>query len=355
MSDRRVPAETSRLGLTAVGNPLSVDASADTFGPASHAVPRWSETSWFGTWSPNGEVGIFLHIGRMPGDLDLWWAQLHTYLPDGMLAIDRTWGRSTIDHGVDAGNLHLRVQEPLRHWSLTLDGAGELVSTHQVMRGLVGAGPQVPVRWDIDAVAAGPAWDLRPRGAREMPRWAGDGHTQQTFLTSGEIVVGGTAYEVNGVGYNDHSRGVRDLSHFGADQWMIGILPGATFHTIDIWGPDGAPNLTVGNLFEDDGVVHDIHVASHGVYAPCAPCEAHDVTIERTDGGPPYVIRMEVLHTTAISVTQRNENLNGTGWDLPDDTLLFTESAVRLTAASGEIGYGHLERAARRAQHTVPE
>lgn len=59
------------------------------------------------------------------------------------------------------------------------------------------------------------------------------------------------------------------------------------------------------------------------------------------------VFTLEVLHGCSVSVTQVHDNLNGLGWDLPRDTILLNESPVRITAATGEVGYGHLERSMR--------
>jgi hypothetical protein len=57
-------------------------------------VPQWSETRWNGCWNPDAGVGLYMHMGRFRKDLDMWWAQTVAYLPEGRLAVDRSWGRA---------------------------------------------------------------------------------------------------------------------------------------------------------------------------------------------------------------------------------------------------------------------
>jgi hypothetical protein len=79
------------LGFTTPPNPLGVPRDADHFGDPQHDVPHWNETTFFEAWSPDTGVGVFVHLGRYPGDLDLWWCQAITYLPEGHLTSDISW------------------------------------------------------------------------------------------------------------------------------------------------------------------------------------------------------------------------------------------------------------------------
>ena len=88
---------------------ITTDPRFDAFSAPNREVERWSETCFFGGWSPDSEVGVFTHAGRCPQDLDLWWAHTVLYLPRGKIAVDRTWGRGE-DGLVAAGNLQIEQQ-----------------------------------------------------------------------------------------------------------------------------------------------------------------------------------------------------------------------------------------------------
>jgi hypothetical protein len=331
------------LGLEPVLNPLHVPAAADYFGDPQHDIPRWNETTFFEAWAPDNGVGVFLHMGRYPKDLDVWWCQAITYLPAGRLTSDINWGR-TRDAGARTGNVVLDVIEPLQRWTLSYDGAGELTDSDRLVRGPSGAGVQVLVRWDLDVRAIGPIWDMQPPPDGSMPDFAQSSHSQQTYRVTGTITVDGVPHPVDGIGCNDHSRGARDLTHFSGDQWVVGIMPGYTFHAINVWKQDQTPVLEVGAWFDRDGY-RSVKGRRHPVHAVSNEPRAFDLVID--DTGTEHVFALEVLHGCTICVTQQHDNLNGVDWNLSGDTVLLNESPIRITAASGEVGYGHLERSTR--------
>lgn len=338
------------LGLEPVTNPLDVPPTADHFGDPQHDVPRWNETTFFEAWSPASGVGVFLHMGRHPTDLDLWWCQAITYLPDGKLTSDVNWGRNG-DAGARTGNVTLDVVEPLQRLKLRYEGAGEVSDSDQMVRSLSGGGVRLPVRWDLEAQAIGPIWNLQPSAGVPMPDFARSSHSQQTFRVTGTITVDGVDHRVAGIGCNDHSRGSRDLTHFAGDQWVVGIMPGYTFHVINVWKQDQTPVLTVGAWFDDRGY-RSVTARRHAVHTISNEPKAFDLVID--DRGTERVFALEVLHGCTISVTQQHDNLNGVGWDLPGDTVVLNESPVRITADTGDVGYGHLERSLRLDQAARP-
>jgi hypothetical protein len=336
--------DVAALGLRPALNPLGVPAEADHFGDPQHGVPRWNETAFFEAWSPSTGAGVFVHLGRWPGDLDLWWCQAITYLPDGQLTADLSFGRSS-EAGARTGNVAIDVVEPLEHWRVHYDGAGELTDRARMADALTGGGVRVPVVWDLDARAAGPAWNLRPPADGVMPDFAQTSHSQQTFRVTGTITVDGVTHAVDGIGCNDHSRGARDLTHFAGDQWLVGVLPGATFHVINVWKADQAEVLTTGIWFDARGH-RPVRARRHAAHL--VPGEPAVVELVIEDSGHERRLTVEVLHGCAICVTQGHDNLNGVGWDLPGDTIVLDESPVRITDhQTGSVGYGHLERGVR--------
>lgn len=332
----------SHLGLAKVLNPLRVPPEADHFGDPQHSVERWNETTFFEAWSPETGVGVFLHMGRYPKDLDLWWCQAITYLPDGQLTSDVHWGRNP-GAGANTGNLRIDIPEPLHRWTIRYDGAGELSDSQQLIRGLSGAGVHIPVCWHLEAEAAAPVWNLRPAPDGTMPDFAQSSHSQQAFRVRGTVTVDGLEYPLDGIGCNDHSRGARDLTHFAADQWVVAVMPGYAFHVINVWKADDAPVLTTGAWFDEQGYRAVSARGRPGIDIDSGPTEFELII----DDAEVRRFEIEVLHGCTICVTQAHDNLNGVGWHLPGDTVLLRESPIRIRDDDGRIGYGHLERATR--------
>jgi hypothetical protein len=330
-----------------ITNPFAAPSRLDSFRPPRRDIARWSETAFFEAWNIDEGVGIFTHVGRCQKDLDLWWTQTFVYLPDGALIVDRSWGRSPDERSVSAGNLQIRVEEPLRRWSCQFDGAGELTTTKKCSLGLIGANVAVPVRWSVEGVAAGPIWDLH-KCANPHGDWAGDSHTQQTYVTHGELVVAGKYYSMDGVGYNDHSRGPRTFNNFGGHNWAIAVMPGWTAHAINIWDSAKTLQMAVGTIFDEGGM---------------GSIQSHMPPLDDLVGGPrrfPLVLTKadgtsvnltaDILHSFNISINEANDNLNGIDLVNPGDPLLLVEYSARLTTDSGEVGFGHLERSLRRSE-----
>jgi hypothetical protein len=330
----------------ALGNPMGVPPEADFFAaPPRDASANWNETAFFSVWSPETAVGVWAHIGRCRGDLDLWWAHAAALLPDGRLASSHSWGRSTDPRCASTGNLFFTVVDPHQRWSVVFDGAAEMTTSAAALERLLGSGPHLPMRWNIDATAASPVWDLYHGKSGDNQDWAGDSHTQQTFNVRGSIIVGAEAFRVDGVGYNDHSRGVRDLTRFGADQWFIGRFQDHALHLIDIFDASGQHVLHSGGISTAEGFRPATARLLPDPDETGAP-RRFDLMID--SGGETRVLHAEVLHLLPITITDANENLNGTGWELPGDPLFFSESVIKLSDAEGRVGYANREMARRR-------
>jgi hypothetical protein len=323
----------------------------DAFRAPDRTVARWSETAFVSGRSLHNEFGFFLHAGRCPTDLDLWWAQVATYLPGGDLAVGYTWGRCLDRAAITTGNLDLRVIAPHQQWSIRYDGVGQRTTTSALAAHTVGSGPALPMKWDINAHAAFPAWNMHnPTSTGSADDWASAMHTQQAFRATGTISLGEETHDFDGVCYNDHSRGVRSWGAFSGDISLMAVYPDFAVHGIKVWGPEGDVKITAGVLFDSHGSARPVRIDFPAETDMLGNPRMLGVTIQDPDGGTELSMRAEALHVFPIAVTEHNDNLNGIDWDIPGDPLIFTESLVKLTTEDGQVGYGNLERSHKRSK-----
>jgi hypothetical protein len=306
-------------------------------------VPMWSETRWNGCWNAELGVGLYLHMGRFRKDLDIWWRQTVAYLPDGKLAVERTWSRCTDADGVRGGPFDLTITED--GWTSTFDGVCELTSVEDLARGVRGAGaPSVPVRWEVTATPKTPVWGLEEDAAKsESNDFAGDAHLQQGMRAGGRLIVHDQEYALDGIGWKDHSSGVRDFAHWGTHAFTLAVMDGWTLHA-GVMHPEGRPTMHFGMCYRGD----------RGT--PIASLEAPTLTDLEVPGPLPCRVTLadgteigftaEQVHALPMTLTQDNDNINGIDWDTPDGYALV-EGISKLTFADGEVGYAHFERSAR--------
>ena len=315
-----------------------------------HGTPMWNETRWIGAVCPDSGVGLFLHAGRLRGALDWWWAQTVVYLPDGRLVVDRSWGRNSDDSTrIRAGAFDLRMSTD--GWKSGFDGVGELTTTEALVRGPRGSGTgSVPLRFDITGIEATPVWDMYTT-ITELETWATDMHIQQGFRTTGTLTVGEETFSLDGFGFKDHSTGVRDWTQFVGHHFTLAMMPGYTIHEIAIIDERGGWR-TLGTLFEDGVQTNLEHAELPALQDLAGAPHGFDLVVTPI-GQAPRTLRVEVLHTFPMTITDNNDNINGIEWEAADP-MVFAECIVRLADAHGAVGYGHVERALRRSQMPQP-
>jgi hypothetical protein len=202
-------------------NPFGVDPQADLLSEPRNEVPNWSETMYFGAWSPADEVGIWTHMGVVPEDSSMWWAQVFALLPDGVVLVDRSFGRPASNRGPQTGNLKIECVEPGQRWRLRFDGAGEISSTDALAAGgTVGAGIATPFFFDLEFDAVVPVYDIHAAMRSELDWNVGTIHHEQGFAITGTLKALGKTWSMSGSGIRDHSVGPRDFGAYG-DQGHI--------------------------------------------------------------------------------------------------------------------------------------
>ena len=320
-------------------------------------VPGWSETHYWAIWNPDANVGVYVHLGTDPQDITLWWAQVFAYLPGGMVVADRSFGRSPDRRGPNTGNFQARCTEPLKRWTLHFDGAGELLRSAEFATRLAGAGPSVPLAFDVEMTATMPIWDLY-KAVDTGTHKIGGIHHEQVMTCTGTLHVGGKQggdWRLDGVVSRDHSSGARDLSEFGGDNFFGAYFPNSkrSLQTLIMWDRHGKIGIRSATLHQGDEMELITDVEMTGLEftseKPASMIDAQgnprNFFLRFTTSGEKVQIQGESLHYLCISLFGANTNVNVCAINEPGNPLINVETPVRLTWPDGEIGYGQLGRA----------
>ena len=309
----------------------------------NRAIPRWSETRWNGCWCPEDGVGLYLHMGRFRHDLDIWWAQTVAYLPDGQLAVDRSWCRGSEDR-TQLSSTAYTLENTDGGWSSSYRGALQLTTVAACEFATQGAGaPAVPVRWEVSAEPISPLWDLYAAVATDRDATVGDTHIQQGFVTRGELTVGDRSYRLDGFGFKDHSSGTREWDGYGAHNFLLTVTPEWTLHAIMLYGPAGEPRGPMATLFRDGEPIRVTKFELEKLSSLAQPARDYPVTVE-LETGEVMELTASLLHEVPITITDNGDNVNGIDWDAELPSVVLQEGIARVTAADGVTGYSMFER-----------
>lgn len=308
-------------------------------------IPRWSETRWNGCWNPDLGVGLYLHAGRYPADLAMWWAQVVVYLPNRRLTVDRRWGRSTNPLGVTLDGFDLTMTPT--GWTARFDSIAQLTTIDRLaLRDEGSSTPLTAVSFEVEAFGRQHEWDMYS-GSDVRLDFAGDKHVQQGFTTTGTVRVGDEVYSLDGIGFKDHSAGPRDFNRWHRHHFMMLVHDDWTCHAVRMLTPDGGGH-TLGALIRDraqDAVTRfDLPELADSAGGPVQG----DLLIETT-AGERLTFSSELRHALPMLMTMDNNYANGIDWDLADDPIVLIEGNGNLTAPDGSIVHCFHERSARRS------
>jgi hypothetical protein len=316
-------------------------------------VPAWNETRWFGCWNPDDGVGLYVHTGRFRRDLDMWWAQVAAYLPDGQLCVDRLWGRNLTESGVRMGGLDVTLTD--EGWVGRFDGVGELTTIENLAAAPRGSSAPIrSVRWEVTATGVTPAWDKHTDASGDVLHQLDDHHIQQGFMTSGQLRVGGEEFRLDGVGFNDHSTGVRDWTRWHSHTFLMIVGAEWTGHLMMARSSDGSEHPPRGAIHWRDGRRERITRVQFPPMQDAAGAPVTGELIVELESGERFEFTVELIHGLPITITEENDNINGVGWDLAGDPVVIVEGKGRVTARDGSVAYCFHERSARRARLAEP-
>ncbi|HEY1967922.1 MAG TPA: hypothetical protein VGH89_08245 [Pseudonocardia sp.] len=325
-------------------NPFAVRPEGDRLQTPRLDIPHWGETMYFHVWNPEQGVGIWIHTGRCPEKLDLWWAQTVALLPGGRLLMDRSWGYPGDDSGPATENLRIRNEEPLTNWTLHYDGAGEATTTEAAAAGPVGAGPCLPFQFEVTLAALTPVWDMDAAlGIGDDLGWA-HMHHEQALSATGTLTTTDGRYRLDGVSFRDHSCGPRDFTNLGGDQFFNAVSPsGRVAHGLINWKQDDKVDHRTFAICENGRYELFPRGEMSGI-ADRVRHEPRDITV--TVGGGDQgatTLRGRWLHGFTVSLLEPNVNINGAASFHPDP-LILTEGIIEWTWPDGEVGWGKFER-----------
>jgi hypothetical protein len=330
----------------------TVSTTSDLNLEPNHDVARWNETRWNGCWNADEGVGLYLHAGRYRADLDMWWVQVVAYLPDRQLCVDRFFGRNTSTAGVRVGGLDVAMTE--NGWTASFAGVGQLTSVDALARAAQGSSAPVgSMSFEVSAQGCAPVWDMYA-GRGDRLDFAGDTHVQQGSTTAGMLHISGTDYDLNGIGFKDHSSGVRDFSDWTGHQLFLIVSPAFTCHVIAVRSSDGEPPRATGALFRD-GQQFGITRFELPPLADSAGGPVHGDGLIETTSGERLRFSTELVHALPMTITLDNDNINGIDWQLDGDPLVVIEGKGRLTLADGTVAHCFHERSARRSHVKLPK
>ncbi|WP_156749529.1 hypothetical protein [Mycobacterium sp. E1747] len=290
--------------------------------------------------NPQSGDSVFVHVGRQPGDLEMWWAQTIAVLADGRIVADRSFGRAPDDRGPATGNLRITCVEPLRKWHMTFDGAGELTNATEMATRVVGAGLAVRMSFHVEFSAAAPVCDFARILGSGAFDWA-NAHQEQNLWSKGQLRIGDETFDVTGVGFRDHSTGPRDFSKMGGDHFAFGGFPASrrTFHSLVAWSRETEDvAIRMFGLYEN-GIYEIIpHVEMTGLRDNVsAEPRTVDFAIRRP-GDDAFRVTAEVINHFTITLGYPNENINGAL--LGRDDVLSSLAIVKFRWSDGESGAG---------------
>jgi hypothetical protein len=311
-------------------------------------VPKWNETRWNGCWNAEQGVGLYVHMGRYRYDLDMWWAQLVAYLPDNQLAVQKVWGRSTHPAGVETAGFELGMTD--NGWTSRFDGVCELTSIEAL--GAAPRGSSAPVRsvrWDVTATEATQTWDMYADMGSARLDHAGDAHVQGAFETTGTLTVAGEEYRLDGVGFKDHSSGVRDFTNWHSHTFLVLVGPEWSAHLITMRNPEGEDTPPVGAFFRRDGSRETITKLEFPIMSDAFGGPVHSDLVFEISSGERFEYDVELIHALPMTITEENDNVNGVDWEVDGDPVVIVEGKGKCTAPDGVVVYCFHERSVRRS------
>jgi len=309
--------------------------------PGKDAPELWSENYLSYVWSPENEIGVYIHLCHRIKGIELWDEQLIVALPGDRYLVSKSSAPGRTDQGPVVAGIHFRCDEPFIKWTKTFHGGARLISGDEYRAGPLKDGEWTPVKLEMTFDAMSPAYDFGSAHINQV--WA-VGHYEQHHVVTGRLSFNDESYEISGTGLRDHSWGARDYKDIGATTWMHGQFTksGRSFMAVSNTGRPPAPLFTY-------AVVSD--------YSSITPTEAENVlpafSLKDCDSdfeikivnkdGTTSTIRAHILNSPRAALVGASEISLGAFVGMTEANHHYIDAFTRFEW-DGEIGYGITER-----------
>lgn len=232
--------------------------------------PFWSENLLFAVYDPSCDIGLWLHLGTVPSDWQLWEDRVFLMLP-GEQGVGAMCGyhRTPERQRPSASCLAFECLEPYRRWRITFDGFFQRMSEAQMAEGRARHGRQHRLRIELEAECVSAVWDAHGaelatgKASPESPAFAKE-HYEQLVRTTGRVTIGDTEYAFAGSGWRNHSCGPRgggSGAPWGGHVVQTCLFPsGRGLGLARYWTPDGDISLESAYLVDERGGLHHAQI-----------------------------------------------------------------------------------------------
>lgn len=222
-------------------------------------LSNFNESVYVNGFDPRTRIGGWMRLGNRVNE---GYAELSVmlYLPDGRVAVQ--FGRPEIAHNdaFDAGGLSYEVREPLRTVEMAYAGEVLLLDDPDRLRDpgpMFRTAPRVPASVRFQATGVSPVHGGEPTAPEHEglmyygPQFS-RGHFNQHTSVKGTMTVGEESWEVDGLGWRDHSWGPRYWQVIWAYRlFLVTFGPDRALMLLKNMYPDGTARR-LGVLLIDD-------------------------------------------------------------------------------------------------------
>lgn len=229
---------------------------------------HWSENYLFALHDERSGIGMWLHLGSMPSDWDIWEDRVYMVLPGGK-KLSMVSYHAPAKQLLPAGAvMRFQCVTPYKKWVIDFDGYA-LETSEEAMASHGEPRFRRRLKINLEVECLSPVWDARSgtgsRGRQGLSdqSWAKE-HYEQLISAVGRVNVDGHETVISAKGWRDHSRGPRGRK--SADAWGGHVIAGAVFPSGRMflvsryWRPDGLVSLEGGMYTDEKGRSNELKV-----------------------------------------------------------------------------------------------